>query len=304
MSDPAEISVICSKVALCKSLAIAPGELDYVVWQLQKGKAYRSRPKKKADGTMRNCQAPIEQLKTLQRKIADHILSRVQLSPSAFGGVKNRSIVKNARMHVKPDALITLDIEKCFPNVKDHHVRVVFETLGYSGQALSLLVRVCTLDFALPQGAPTSPILANIVLKGIDKRIGTLAWKHGGITTRYVDDIGISGPRRLKNMIPLAQRIVESEGFSINDSKTRVMLKGTRQQITQLLVNEKVNLPREKIEEIKSAVRALNTQSTEHDWNSVSGRVYWVRAVNSHAAAKIIQQFKKQKNKFYNKPTS
>jgi retron-type reverse transcriptase len=304
MSAPEETSVTCSKAALCKFLAIAPGELDYVVWQLQKGKAYRNRPKKKTDGTIRNCQAPIEQLKNLQRKIVDHILSRVQLSPSAFGGVKNRSIVKNAQMHVKPDALITLDIEKCFPNIKDHHVRVVFETLAYSGQALSLLVRVCTLDFALPQGAPTSPILANIVLKGIDKRIGALAWKHGGITTRYVDDIGISGPHRLKKMIPLVRRIVKSEGFSINESKTRVMLKGTRQQITQLLVNEKVNLPKERIEEVKIHVRALNSQSTERDWNSVSGKVYWVRAVNPHAAAKLIRQFKKQKSKFYQKPNS
>jgi retron-type reverse transcriptase len=100
-------------------------------------------------------------------------------------------------------------------------------------------------------------------------------------------------------MIPLVRRIVKSEGFSINESKTRVMLKGTRQQITQLLVNEKVNLPKERIEEVKIHVRALNSQSTERDWNSVSGKVYWVRAVNPHAAAKLIRQFKKQKSKFY-----
>jgi RNA-directed DNA polymerase len=283
---------IASKRQLCELLRIVPGELDYVLWRIKQNRAYRLRPKTKPDGSIRSCQAPIPNLKNLQRKIKQVILDKVPLAPSAYGGIRGRSCIQHAKIHTGKKIVIVTDLEKCFPSIKTHHISGIFEGLGFSDDALKILVRVCSLRHELPQGAPTSPVIANIVLRRLDVRLDGLAKQQTFNAGRFIDDIGISGTEKLGSFLPLIQKIIETEGFRVQSSKTRVMKRGSRQLVTKLIVNEKVNLPREQIIAIRQRIMSLRPNSTTKEWETVSGKVYWANSVNQAVGSELVRMYK------------
>lgn len=217
---------------------------------------------------LRTIEAPNEKLKTLQRRVLHRLLNPLPVHPAATGFVPGRSIVDNARPHAGRGVVINIDLADFFPSLTAERVTAAFRGLGWNADAATILSRICTTENHVPQGAPTSPAISNLVCRRLDVRLSALIKKFGGQYTRYADDLTFSLPgfgvnKRLrprpKNKSPLPARprpaprgvlttirkIIEEEGFKIQlKKKVRVQRAHQRQTATGLIVNREVNLPR------------------------------------------------------------
>ncbi len=269
-----------TKPELAKLLLVGPFEIDHVI---EKRKHYY-RPVKlpKSNGTYRTLNVPCGPLKLLQQKIKRHILDPVALSDCVHGGVLGRSVVTNARPHIRKRVVFTLDLKDFFPSVSPGTVQKIFVALGFSVQTADLLVQVTTWDRQLPQGATTSLGLANLSMMRVDVRLSTLARKNGFAYTRYVDDLAFSGNERLMDFRRLIQRIVEGEGFRVNPAKICTMHSGMRQSVAKVVVNKKLNLPREKRRLIRQQVLTFASTPVRFRNNSseIRGQLSWLSSVN------------------------
>jgi RNA-directed DNA polymerase len=230
---------------------------------------YRYSWKAKRRGGYRLIEAPLPLLRQVQEQILDEILSRVPVHPAAHGFCAGRSILTNARPHVNQDVVIGLDLDNFYSRVRYSRVVAVFRGLGYSREAALWLSRLTTsaipnnLEFPggdpkllrrflprhLPQGAPTSPALANLVAYGLDVRLSGMARSFQARYTRYGDDLTFSGSWELgacsRLFLPLVLRIIREERFRVNSDKRRFLRRSTRQQVTGVVVNEKPNISRQ-----------------------------------------------------------
>ncbi len=221
----------------------------------------------KRRGGLRTIEAPGEKLKALQRRVLHRLLNPLPMHPAATGFVPGRSIVDNARPHVGREVVINLDLADFFPSLTAGRVAESLRGLGWGAEAAEIVSRICTHEGHLPQGAPTSPALSNLVCRRLDARLAALAKKRQGRYTRYADDLTFSFPglgtnkrlRRTKRR-PLLKRpprppsralltqirgIIEDEGFQIQmKKKVRLQRPHQRQTATGLVVNRTVNLPR------------------------------------------------------------
>ena len=222
----------------------------------------------KRRGGIRMIEAPGEKLKTLQRRVLRRLLNPLPIHPAATGFAPGRSIVDNARPHVGRGVVINLDLADFFPSITAERIAQSFRGLGWGAEAAGIVSRLCTNEGHLPQGAPTSPALSNLVCRKLDARLAALAQKHGGHYTRYADDFTFSFPglgvnKRLRPrprhkpllqrppkppsraLLTAIRRIVEDEGFRIQmKKKVRLQRPHQRQTATGLVVNRVVNLPR------------------------------------------------------------
>ncbi len=231
--------------------------------------------KKKTAG-YRLIEAPKVLLKTVQTQILRDILDLVPAHPAAHGFVKRRSIRSNAAPHVGSAWVLKLDLTNFYPSVPFSRVVAIFRSLGYCREVAIWLGRLTTSGIPsnlsspdrlantvwpyrsrhLPQGAPTSPALANLSAFSLDVRLNGLAAKYGARYTRYADDLTLSGPGKsipaLKEIIPFAEWIVRNERFSTNKSKRRVLRRHQQQTVTGIVVNEKLTLSRAEFDQLKA----------------------------------------------------
>lgn len=204
----------------------------------------------KRAGGSRVVHAPDKELKVVQRRILRRLLARLHSHAAATGFERRCSIVHNARCHAGSALVIRLDIENFFKSTRDERVRKLFKALGWNREATELLTRLCTYRGGLPQGAPTSPRLSNLVNYGLDVRLAALATScPGTIYTRYADDITFSvstDDRRVVRRLVAATGVIAAEfGYRLHGKrKLRVRRRHQRQTVTGLVVNEKANLPR------------------------------------------------------------
>lgn len=219
-------------------------------------------------GGARLIEAPGDKLKVLQRRILHRVLNPLKMHPAATGFVRGRSIVDNARPHVGQGTVINIDLADFFHTISAERVAETLRGLGWSAEAATVLSRICTHDGRLPQGAPTSPALSNLVCRRLDARLSALVRKQHGRYTRYADDITLSLPafgrnKRLRprprnrsllkrvvrpasrSLLTRVRSIIEDEGFRIQMKKrVRVQRSHQRQMATGLVVNRTINLPR------------------------------------------------------------
>jgi retron-type reverse transcriptase len=223
----------------------------------------------KRRGGVRTIEAPNDKLKELQRRILHRLLNPLPAHPASTGFVPRRSIVDNARPHVGRGVVINLDLADFFPGIPAERVAAAFRGLGWSAEAATLLSRICTSEGHLPQGAPTSPAVSNLICRRLDVRLTALAKANGGAYTRYADDLTFSFDvfgrnKRLRRKPPgrppqprpsgktvsravltTIRKIIEEEGFKVQlRKKVRVQRPHQRQSATGLVVNDVVNLPR------------------------------------------------------------
>lgn len=208
-------------------------------------KFYRTYQIPKVSQGVRTITEPLPSLKEIQRWILDNILGEILIHPFAKGFVRRRSIRDNARFHQRQPLVLTVDIENFFGNITSAQVRKIFLKLGYTRRVAVLLTQLCTLRGSLPQGAPTSPALSNIASAIIDKRLAGYARSLGIRYTRYADDLSFSGLFDAGNLIAFVRNVVQDSGFSLNESKTRLMRRHQRQETTGVVVNNKMQVPRE-----------------------------------------------------------
>jgi RNA-directed DNA polymerase len=207
---------------------------------------YRTFLVPKRRGGHRRIAAPGPLLKHVQGQIHQTVTSRMPISDFAHGFVPKRSIMSNAAPHVGQRVVAKFDIEDFFGSVGRERVASLFTTLGYAPSVVDVLTDLCTKDGGLPQGAPTSPSLANAVSLDMDRELQALAAEHQLAYTRYADDLTISGRRAGSAHIhEELTRIVHRHGFRLNEPKTAVLTQATRQRVTGIVVNERANWPRD-----------------------------------------------------------
>ncbi|KMK75265.1 reverse transcriptase family protein [Alkalihalobacillus pseudalcaliphilus] len=237
-----ELPVIFNIEHLAKLIGINADEC-YAYYQLSSN-LYNELLIPKRTGGQRVINAPSENLKYIQRWILDNILSNVSISVHANGFINERSIVTNAIQHIGKKCVINLDIKDFFPSITYIQVYNLFNRLGYSRHLSMVFTGLCTLDNKLPQGAPTSPYLSNIICKNLDDRLSLLASHINASYSRYADDITFSGDRGITSYIKLIKKVVQEERFLINEKKVRVQFQYHRQMVTGLIVNEKLSIPK------------------------------------------------------------
>lgn len=207
---------------------------------------YRPITLKKKNGKDRRIHAPDEMLKAVQRKILCRILANLPASSYATAYVKQRSLPENASPHVGKRYLLKLDITDFFGSIRFAEVySAAFSTKYFPKQIGAMLTTLCCRDDVLPQGAPTSPALSNLVLRNFDNNMGQWCSRHGISYTRYCDDMTFSSDRPLYPVYEKAKAMLEEMGFALNEKKTRFVTSAARQSVTGLTVNEKVAVPGE-----------------------------------------------------------
>jgi retron-type reverse transcriptase len=272
---------------LSRLLLVAPAEITEVIQN--RHRYYRNIRRGKADGSVRILRVPEGPLKLLQDKIRRHVLDQIAALDCVHGGVKGRSVMTNAKPHVGKRIVFTLDVKNFFPGVGPRTVNTIFRALGFGAEALDALVDATTWDDQLPQGAPTSVGIANLAMYRVDVRLSHLARQQGFAYTRYVDDLALSGSRRILDFRRLTQRIVEEEGFRVNAAKLKTMPAGIRQLVTGIVVNEKMNLPREQRDLIRGRVLRITPSSPRSQVinERIRGQLAWLSSVNPQQALRL-----------------
>lgn len=206
---------------------------------------YREFSLKKASGGQRLISTPKTYLKVLQWWIADNILNKFPLDDCVHGFRIGRSYFTNAKAHSNSRHILNVDIKSFFDNIKASDISNVFSALGYPEGGCLALAALTSKDGVAPTGAPTSPMIANAIFKGIDKSLVSFAAEKGLIYTRYADDLTFSAQDWIDNsFVEEISKIVMSGGFELNPKKTRFMGPGNRQEVTGLVTNDGIALPR------------------------------------------------------------
>lgn len=257
----------------------------------QSGRHYRPFDMRRHPGAKwRHIDNPVGDLKDIQRRIDRHVLSKVSLPDSVNGSVRNRSTTDNARIHTRASRLVTIDLRDCFPSISHRHVYDALRAeLGCSPEIASLLTRLTTVGGRLPQGAPTSPMLANLVLLPLYDDLERMAAARGCAASYYIDDLAFSGPR-VQQLIGPAIRVIQRHGYAVRHAKVRYMPSWVCQLVTGIVVNRKLSIPRTYRRAVRAEVFALSTMHDppQHRLNAVRSRIAHVASVNPLQAAPLV----------------
>ncbi len=208
----------------------------------------------KKDGGTRSISEPLPSLKEIQYWILEELLYKIPVSRYAKAYIPRRTIKEHVKFHRNQPVVVTLDIKNFFGTIKIEPVERFFRSIGYSTLIANLLSKLTTLEGVLPQGAPTSPYLSNIIFNHIDNIIQKLCNEKKIRYTRYADDMAFSGDFEPETFIESINVIITQNGFILNKDKTRTMKRNQPQIVTGILVNDKIQVPREKRDELKQAV--------------------------------------------------
>lgn len=226
---------------------------------------------------------PSEALKYIQRWILKRILDRLVTERCSYGFERGSSIADNAKQHTGASALLCLDIDNFFPAIRIDRVTGIFRQAGYPSNAASMLARLCTCDGRLPQGAPSSPKLANLVCRRMDRRLATLAKRNGLVYSRYADDMTFSGATAstLARIQPLLTHIVRDSGFQLNARKTRLVGPARALKVTGLvLASGKAGIGRRALRQHRARLHHLHTGKAGTNLDSVQGVLDYVSGVD------------------------
>lgn len=213
----------------------------------------------KRDGTKRKLSVPDLILKKVQRSIVDNILACYPTSRFAMAYKFGSNVQKNAKRHVGKRKILKLDVEGFFDNIIYSRVKdVVFYKEKFSEPIRILLSMLCYYRDSLPQGAPTSPAITNIIMYEFDEKIGNYCEQKGISFTRYCDDMTFSGDFNEKEIIELVKSELKKLGLFLKNRKTAVISNTKRQTVTGVVVNEKINLTKEYKKRIRKEMYYIN----------------------------------------------
>lgn len=280
--------------ALADWLGVSAGELEWFAdWQGREAKHppgplrhYRYRWVARRRGSPRLIETPKPRLKALQRRLLRGILDFIPSHDAAHGFCAGRSIKSFAAPHTGRRVVVRMDLQDFFPSIRFARIEALFFAAGYPERTARLLAGLCTncapadawtdvggllpkpeqrsaserryRSLHLPQGAPTSPALANLAAYRLDCRLAALARSAGGRYTRYADDLAFSGDapfaRCARRLVVRVGAIVLEEGFRIQHRKTRIMKQSVCQRIAGVIVNQRPNTARSDYERLKATL--------------------------------------------------
>lgn len=248
--------------------------LEYTIFVLPISKKYSRFTIPKKHGGTRIIQEPIPNLKIIQHKLLQILQMVHEVKPSVHGFTLGRSIVTNAKPHVGCRYVLNVDLKNFFPSIHFGRVRGMFMAYPYyfPPEVATVLAQICSLPTNLPQGAPTSPVISNMLCAKMDSQLQRLAKKHHCYYTRYADDLTFSTTR---SKFPAAlaviisdendrhvrvgdelSSIIDENGFKINQQKVRLQTRNKRQEVTGLTTNKFVNVNRKFIRQIRAMLHA------------------------------------------------
>lgn len=243
-----------------------------LAFHLSRKSSYKTFSLNKRTGGTRVVSKPVSGLRLIQKKLNQVLHAVYGKRSPVHGFVRGRSIVTNASRHLHRELVLNFDLENFFPTIHFGRVKGLFEGKPYYlPERVSItLARICCHDAALPVGAPTSPIVANMICAQMDMQLKRVAIDCGSTYTRYADDITFSTKhRRLPPPIvyrdptsrkwvigDAVEKVVSDNGFKINPTKTRVLPRGYRQEVTGLVVGDRVNVKRNYVRQVRAAIHS------------------------------------------------
>jgi RNA-directed DNA polymerase len=237
-------------------------------------RSYRAFQLPKKAGGYRLIESPNPRLKILQRWILDNILARLMTTASCFGFTVGSTLRSHAEQHASARAILTLDIERFFPSISIPQVTRVFRIAGYSSKGAWILARLCTSRGALPQGAPTSPKLANLVCFRMDRRLAQYATLRGIVYTRYADDLTFSSysANLLAKARPFIAHIVNDSGFKLNHRKSRLAGARRAKVVTGLVVApDQVGIGRKRLRQLRARIHHAHAAGDAAELGAIQG---------------------------------
>lgn len=241
--------------------------LTWWTYGLRDSRRYTKFEIQRAGRDPRTIHAPARGLKQIQQTLAEELNKHYRPAHAVHGYVPGRGITSNARIHANQLWVLRVDIKDFFPSINFGRVYGIFRSypFNYSNEVASTLAHICCLDNSLPQGAPTSPIVSNLVCRSLDSDLSRLARAERCYYTRYADDLCFSTnksrfPENLAVRDDLGNiragdalvNAINSQGFRLNDSKTRLMRRSQRQRVTGLIVNKGPNVDSDYVRALRS----------------------------------------------------
>lgn len=212
----------------------------------------------KKNGDTRLILEPFPNLKDIQTWILKAILepsSVMMVSPQAKAFMPGKNLRDNARFHRNTNIVVALDIHDFFGSVKEKYVFNVFYAMGYKLPVVVMLTKLCTLHGFLPQGAPTSPMLSNMVFSNMDNRIFNYSRKRNIRYTRYADDMTFSGEKiDIEKLIRYIRMLIGKSHLVLNEEKTKVMRRGSCQIVTGVVVNKVLQVSKKYRDKVRQEV--------------------------------------------------
>jgi len=236
----------------------------------------------KKGGGKREIASPRFFLKTVQYWIKSYVLCHLKIHKACHAYLRGKSIISNAKPHVGKRYVANIDIENYFGSISRDHVFRLLRKNGIGEKLSGTVANIVTLDGTLPQGAPTSPDISNAFLLEVDEKLTKLSEIYKLKYTRYADDITISGESRsdIESVISRCNMLLGEYGLKLKDEKTRVASNKTTQRVTGLVVNEKIQPPKE----FRKKVRAIFHNANKNPDNFVD-RIEELRGYHSYLMA-------------------
>lgn len=295
----ASLPRLSSRDDVAKLLGVTDDELTaFMRPGVESGSGYVEFEVPKRSGGSRRISAPRAALRAAQRALLDQVLSKAPVHPAAHGFVPGKSTVTNSAPHVGASLVVKIDLEEFFPSVHYRRVKGLFEAYGYDADVAATLAGITThrpkladgsvaWPGALPQGAPTSPAIANLICRRLDSRLTALSKKFGATYTRYADDLSFSfkaPPEKLGRFLWWVNAICQQEGFSENDPKRHVMRRSGRMEVTGLVVNQRVSIPRDDRRRFKAILHNVKKHGLESQARGRKDFAGWLEGYAAYVA--------------------
>lgn len=324
------LEAIHDAAQLAQAMGLDVGRLRFLAFNRSVSKVNHyvrfSLPKK--TGGERVISAPKPYLKEVQHWMLAHILNKVSVHEAAHGFVPGRSIVSNAEPHVGQDVVVNLDLRHFFPTVTCKRVKGMFVSLGYSEQVATILAllasepeietvvldgqtwHVASGERYLPQGAPSSPMITNILCRRLDRRLQGMAQKLGFVYTRYADDLTFSASgeasQEVGSLLKQVHNIVVHEGFVVHPDKTRILRKGSKQEVTGIVVNDKLSVDRKMLRRLRAVLHQMEQSGPEGKrfghcgdaLESAEGYALFVNMVDDEKGKALLEQVRRIRAKY------
>jgi RNA-directed DNA polymerase len=259
---------------IAKLLGVSFRRLVYHIYRVEPEKRYKTFEIPKKSGGIRQISTPITALKLIQKKLNQVLQAVYQTKPSVHGFVEGKNIVTNAQAHAGKRYVLNLDLKDFFPSINFGRVRGMFMAAPYglNPDVATVLAQICCHNNQLPQGAPTSPIVTNMICAKMDSQVQRLAKECKATYTRYADDITFSTtlpkfPEALACIVTEEGRdkvvlgdallsIITENGFAINEQKIRLQTKENHQSVTGLTTNQFPNVDRNYVRQVRAMLHA------------------------------------------------
>ncbi|WP_340263954.1 reverse transcriptase domain-containing protein [Sulfitobacter pontiacus] len=292
---------LTSKDELLKHLAVSPAELKKIWWF--RGRMYSHFNISKRSGKTRLISAPDYRLKMLQQKIARSLAKLYNPRKPVHGFVPDRSVRSNAESHLRRRFILNVDLKNFFPTITDPRVQGLLESIGIDKDVAEIVARICANNDCLPQGAPSSPVISNMICFRLDKALMKFSKEHRLLYTRYADDITLSSfqpPTALfegdrpdpgkvaeEKLSDELRSIIRNNGFELNPEKIHYADKNSRRIVTGIKINEGMNVDRRYVRNVRTALFKVEKHGPAAAQAELKKRFGKTCKIQSHLQGKI-----------------